>query len=663
MVSGSGGVSSGGVTRAGRRWGGGAVAGSRVVAGLAALCLVAAAARQALVPYLAEPAHPRNWFVAVVCCLLGPRVVAHAPRNAVGWLVLATGFCGAVAVGAGAWPGEPWVAWVGDWVWWPAYSLLPVLLLVFPNGRPPSRGWVVVLGVAAVGVVLPLVGIGWAAWADPVAFWRLAMRGTAERGAALVLTWVGFACFAVALLGGFASLVARLRRTAEPIQRRLLRWTVAGTAVGLLALVLELVSGSAWGAWLVVAAAFPAALVVAILRYGLYDIDLIIHRTLLYGLLGGGLVAIYTAIVLATTARAPAPADVAATVAVVVVLAPLHRALQRWLDHRLFGDGSDPYRALTEVGRRLARPARADALFPEVAESVGRALRLPYVALHLNEGSTTRLLADHGKSRGWPQYRVELRHGGVSVGELVAEARARDEGLSRRDRRLLDDLARQAAPAAHAARLTRALHRANERFERERKAELKRIDLDLHDTIGPSVAGIRNQVDAARRWVGDADPRVRRHLDAVVGDLESLSEQVRRLVRNARPLELSRGLVHAVRRQAERFSGEPAVSVTVEGDVDGIPPAVELAAYLITGEALKNAVDHANASTCRIHLRRDDELVLSVADDGDGVPPHPVPGLGLDSMRKRCEDLGGTFELERSAPGTRITARLPLPRN
>jgi two-component system, NarL family, sensor kinase len=641
------------------RWTG-AVAWSRLIAGVAAVCLAAAAVANAVLPDATQLSHPRNWFVAVTCCLLGLRVVAHARRNAVGWVVLAMGFCGAVAVGALVWPDEPWAAWVGNWVWWPGYSLLPVVMLVFPNGRPPSRWWWPVLGIAVLGVVLPAVGLGWASWSDPTSFWPDVRQGTARRGMAVPVAALGFVCFALALVAGLVSLVVRRHRAEQP-DRRLLSWTIAGAVAAMASLVLELWSGAVWGAWLVLASAFPVALLVAILWYGLYDITLIIHRTLLYGLVGAVLVAGYSGVVLITTAQVPTRTDVVATVVVVLALAPLYRLLQRTLDRWLYGDRADPYRALTELGRQLEHPLRPDELFPAVAKSIGETLKLPYVAVHLDDGPDSPPLTEYGRSRSWPQHRVALLHRGEKVGELVAEARAQDERLGRRDERLLDDLARQAAPAAHSARLARALRQANERFERERRDELHRIDRDLHDAIGPSVSGIRNQVEAARRMAGDADLHLSRRLHDAVTDLDSLTEQVRELVRNAHPLDLSRGLSHAVRRQAERFDGVLEVHVDVTGDLDGIPPAVESAAYRIVGEALKNVAEHANAITCRIHLRRDADLVeVGIADDGDGIAPDATSGVGLASMRKRCEDLGGTFTVEQSTRGTRITARLPL---
>ncbi|WP_189225488.1 sensor histidine kinase [Saccharothrix coeruleofusca] len=650
-------MSSGRTAGAGMRGIGGAVIGARLLAGGGAgLVLVAGAVHAASAT---TPAHPHNWITAIVHCLLGERLVAYARRNPVGWAVLAMGVCGAAATGVAAWPDQRWVVWVGSWVWWPTYSLLPVVLLLFPTGRPPGRWWWAAVLVAGVGVVLPPVGIGWASWAEPATFWEGVFGGTARRGVAVALSAFGFAAFAVALVAAVASLVVRWHR-ARGSQRRVVRWALVGALVVVPALVLELASGAAWGAWLMAAAAFPVAVVIVIVRHGLYDIELVLHRTLLYGLLGASLIGGYTAIAVATTTAVPTGGNVLATVAVVAALAPLHRLLQGALNRWLFGDRADPYRALVELGRTLAHPLRPNELLPTLAAWVGRALKLPYVAVHL-EGAESTPSAVHGRSCGGQRYQVELWHGGERTGVLVAEARARDERLTARERRLLEDMAGQAAPAAHAARLALALREADDRFERRRREDLHRISNDLHDTIGPSVVGIRKQVSAVLRAVDDADGRTRRRLADVVADLETLTDTVRRVSRHVQALDLRLGLVHAVCRQAERFDGEPAVRVVHAGRFDDIPPAVELAAFLVVSEALANVAHHAEAANCVIDLVRTPTwLRLVVTDDGRGMPERPTRGVGLVSMRERCQDLGGEFHVERASPGTRVTARIPL---
>jgi signal transduction histidine kinase len=636
----------------------GEVVASRLLAAVVAACLAAAAAALVGQPNLSDMSYPQNWVVAVVCCLLGLRVIAHTRRNAVGWVVLVMGVCGAVAVGAEAWPSEWWTAWIGTWVAWPSYSLLPVAILIFPTGRLLSAWWWPALAAGLLGVLLPLIGIGWASWTSPATFWEDVLRGSARRGLPLLLTVVGGIFFALSLLGAVIALVVRCFR-ATGNQRRLLLWTIFCTALMLPALAFDTV-GTGWWAWVVVATAFPVAAVIAILRYGLYDIDLLIHRTLLYGLLASVLIAVYAVVVVVATMLTPAQAHVIGTVVVVMALAPMHQALRARLDHWLYGDRADPYRALSRLGEQLENPLRPGEVFPAVAKSVREALKLPYVAICLDTSAQSQLLAEHGHTRHWPQLKVPMRHGGKQVGELVAEARAPEEGFGRRERRLLADLARQSAPAAQAARLAQDLQCADERFEREREEHLQQLTHDLHDGVGPGLTGIRMQVDAIRKLVGGADPRVDGQLDRAIKNLKSISSQVRELVSNVPPRDLHLGLLHAVRELAERFENSLTLNVTAHGEFDQVPGSVTLAAYRIIGEALTNVARHANANSCQIHLSRTEDLEVRIVDDGDGISPNVVPGVGLASMRKRCEDLGGQFIITSLSPGTEIMARFPL---
>ncbi|XVS61479.1 sensor histidine kinase [Actinosynnema sp. CA-299493] len=609
----------------------------------------------------APPSHPHSWFIAVVYCLLGERVVAHAQRNPVGWCLLATGVSGALAAGPTVLPDQRWLAWVSAWSWWPTYSLLPVVLLLFPTGRPPGRRWWAAIGVAAVGVLLPAIGLGWAAWGDPAEFWHQVFSGTARRGVPVAVAAIGFAAFAVALCAAMASLAVRGWRTPRGAQRRVVWWVLAGSLVFVPALGLELAFGEAWGAWLVAAGAFPVAVVIAIMRYGLYDIELILHRTLLYGFLGVLLIGVYSTVVLITTTRAPTEENVIATVVVVVSLAPLHKVLLRGVNRALYGAWSDPYRALVELGRTLAHPMRQHELLPAVVAWVGKGLKLPYVAVHLVDFPDSAPSAVHGAETGSDRHSVVLRHQGRKIGLLVAEARARGEAFGRRDVRLLEDMAGQAAPAVHSARMALALREADARFERERREELRRISNDLHDYIGPSVVGIGKQMGVALRTLERSDTRTRELIQEAVADLETLTGTVRRVVRNARALDLGPNLTQAVRRRAESFADEVEVQVTTAGELDDVPPVVGRAAFLITGEALLNVVRHAGASRCRISLNRTGSgLEVSVVDDGRGLPDELPFGIGLASMKERCKALGGTFTVDQLDPGTRVTAHIPF---
>lgn len=625
---------------------------SRLLAVVAVACLVVAATTQLLDLGAAAVAHPRHWIVAVACTMLGLRVVAHAPRNAVGWLILVMGLCSALTVGTHAMSGWFLPAWLSTWLWWPSCALLPVATLLFPSGRMTSARWVPVLVVAVLGLVLPMVGIGWGSWSSPATFWDGAVNDTVREGLPAAVTAVGVFCLFAGLVGSLCSLFARWLRAARD-ERRLLVWSVVSTALLTPTLFLEMVGpGTLWGAWAVVAAAFPAATLTAILWYGLYDIDLLVHRSVLFGLLTLFLAVAYTVTVVVFTSP-PTSGHVVGTVAVVLLLAPLHRRLRARLDRWLFGDRADPYRALSRLGEQLENLLQPDEVFKAIARSVGSALKLPYVAVQVDS-----LRATSGVSRQWPQLTFPLRYDGDDMGALVVEARAPEEGFGRSERRLLVDLARQAALAARSARLAKELQRAGE----EHVEDLVYITGEVHDNVAPGVAAVRLQVDALRRTIFCADRHLGRKLGQIVEDLTVVLGEIRHVVRAVRPHGLHAGLVETVRRRAAKFENQDlTVTITPVGMLDRLPASVEDEAYRIVSAALSNVAEHANASACEVRLvQRAGQLEIDIVDDGAGIPPDALPGVGLESMRRRCEKRGGSFGIERLPRGTRIVAVLPV---
>jgi two-component system, NarL family, sensor kinase len=627
---------------------------SRLLATMAAACLLAVVVAQVLNLGPEQATRPRDWVVAVVCCLLGVRIVAHTRHHVVGWLILAMGLSAALTVGVQVFS-APLLTWLGTWVWWPSYALLPVTTLVFPNGRLLSARWWPVLVACVLGVLLPSVGIGIASWPAPATFWSEVVDGTADRGFPLLITVVGILLAFAGLIGSLVSLVVRWRR-ADPDQRPLRLWTAGCTALLIPAWFFDFV-GATWGMW-VFAAAFPIVVILAILWYGLYDIELLIHRFLFYGLLIVILAAAYLLVVVAFTSSLPTQANVVGTVAVALALGPLHRQLRRLVDRWLYGDRSDPYRALTQLGERLANPLPPDKVLSEVASTIGASLKLPYVAIQEGPPTQPRLLATHGRSHSWQQLTFPLEHDGRPVGTLVAEVRAPDEHLGRGERNLLTALARQVALAIRSAQLAEELRRASE----EREEDLVNLTDELHDAVGPSVEGIRLQADALRRSIDNTLTQAISKLDHIVNDLTTVSADVRDLSRNLRPRELRSGLLSAVCARAAQFEhGGLHVRVHSAGTFEGLPDGVERAAYRIVSEALTNVERYARATSCDVQLTHDTEgLEVSVVDDGKGIGPQAVKGKGMESMRRRCERRGGSFQIVSSSRGTRVLAYLPL---
>ncbi|MCP2198390.1 Histidine kinase-, DNA gyrase B-, and HSP90-like ATPase [Lentzea flava] len=604
-----------------------------VIGALVAACVLFAVVHTAVTGAIS---HPRNWLIAIAFTLLGVRVIGHVRKSAVGWL-LVMGLFGGIAIAvAGQAPDHP-ARWVEAWVWWPTYALLPAVALVFPNGKPLSNRWWIAIGASLLSAVLGTAGLAWGSWGDPTGF-----HHGGGPAAAKTITAIAVIAAGIAVVAGVVSLVLRWRK-AEGDERRLLVWAVALLALAVAATVVETTDGHV--AWIVGVLAFPAAAVIAIVRYGLYDISLLIHRSVLYGSLTVVLLLVYMGVMLAGGQLFTGEAEVIGVVAAGLVFAPIRSWLQGKLDRWLFGARTDPYAALSTLSEKLER---SQDVLPTVAATVAESLKLPYVAIR--GGS---VLAEHGRSRGWPQLRFPMTYRGSSVGDLVVEPRAPDERLSDRELSLLVDLARSTAPAAQSIKLTADLQLARERLVRAREEERLRLRRDLHDGVGPALVGIRLQLKALRRSVGDV-------LDPVLADVDTTAGEVRRLVDGLRPPILDQGLALAVRDEAARFNGELTVRVDAE-EIDGLSAAVEVAAYRIVAEALTNTARHSGASTCTITVRQDGDLVVEIVDDGRGVAADARPGVGLDSMRERCAELGGSCTVGPAQPhGTRVVARIPL---
>jgi signal transduction histidine kinase len=260
---------------------------------------------------------------------------------------------------------------------------------------------------------------------------------------------------------------------------------------------------------------------------------------------------------------------------------------------------------------------------------------------------------------------VPLVYQQEQVGRLLVSPRAPGERFTGVERRLLDDLAGQVALVASAVRLTVDLQHARERLVLGREEERRRLHRDLHDGLGPTLAGVVLGLDGVRRALGGDQVAVQQLVDRLKADVQAAVADTRRLVYELRPPALDElGLVAALRKQAASLGLDgQGIQVQVEAPdrLDGLPAAVEVAAYRIALEALTNARRHAQAHRCQVRLALDDGLRIEVRDDGRGLPADPADGVGLASMRERAGELGGWCEIE-PAPngGTSVRAWLPV---
>jgi two-component system NarL family sensor kinase len=609
---------------------------------------------------------------------LGGLIVWRRPRLTLGWLMLAVGLSNAASTAADTWattalvtspgslPGGTWAYWFAGWAWVPGY-LLPVtsLLLLFPTGRVPSSRWRPLGWLAALTVVVATVG--WALtpyedqdFAPHPAFGEMTSPLSVPGAGALVA--VSLPAFLLGALGCLASLAVRWRSARGP-ERTPLLWVLVAGGTTLLLFGAALSLGS-YVPGLVAAAMvpLPAAITVAVLRQGLWQIDLLLSRTMVYAGLTVVILVAYAALVAGAGLALGDLGDgerLLALVAAAVATQPVHGRLQRGVNRMLFADRDEPWAAVDRLAERL-EGAQHDVV-PTVVLTVTRALRLPWAAID----APGRPRVQHG-SPGPVEVAVPLLHRGREVGTLRVSPRVGESGLGGRERDLLDRLARHAAVATHAAALQEDLQHSRERLVLSREEERRRLRRDLHDDLGPALSAAAMKLEAAGVLV-DTDPgRARTMLARAEEALRASVADVRRIVDDLRPPSLDGlGLVGALREALDQFEGGPiALTLRVDPEVaalDGMPAAVEVAAYRIAAEAVNNAVRHARPGTVSVALSlADGDLVVDVADDGSGLTEELEVGVGLESMHERAAELGGSCSLTSGPDGTRVVARLPL---
>ncbi len=619
---------------------------------------------------------------AIVFPAVGALIVSRHPRNALGWLFclmgLSSGLSGlaleyatyALVVRPDSLPGAVTAAWLDTWVGMPGFVSLALIPLLFPDGRPPSRRWWPIVWAAGAAIVMGTVSFalmpgpldGYPSVNNP-----FGIEGA--KGAFEVLLSVGVLVIVVTLFAGIVSLVVRYRRS-RGAERQQLKWFTYATAVIPLALLGNtLFPDLAWLIGGVGVACIPVAIGIAILKYRLYDIDLVINRTLVYGALTAIVVGLYVLIVggLGTLlqARGDLLVSLLATGVVAVLFAPLRDRLQRGVNRLMYGERDDPYAVISRLGQRLKVTDAPEAVLPTIVETVEEALKLPHAAIALKrDDDTFEAVAARGHPKG-ESLVLPLSYGTETIGQLILSPRAPGEPFGPADKRLLDDLARHAEAAAYAVRLAADLQRSRERLVNAREEERRRLRRDLHDGLGPQLATLTLKLDAARNLLSQEEPAA---ADALLAELKAQTQaaisDIRRLVYDLRPPALDElGLIAAIREQATSYS-QNGLNVSVEAPehLPPLPAAVEVAAYRITQEALTNVVRHARARTCRIRISFGNELRLEINDDGIGLPEGPRAGVGLSSIRERAAELGGTCEVEPApASGTRVLTRLPLP--
>jgi signal transduction histidine kinase len=650
--------------------------------------------------------------LSLVFPAVGAIIASRLPTNPIGWIFCGVGllytmqrFTQAYADYAllvnFAFPGGEYMAWFSRLVDVTGLVLAGVfVMLLFPDGSLPSRRWRIVAWTAVCGVVLTALyaafypdDVGTAAHVQNPFGWVGVIGGALTTYDFLNASGlIGETLLLTSSLAAICSVALRLHR-AWGDERQQLKWFFYAAvpaalcfSIVLLSFVVVDYTQLLFGTplipfWLnyfdsiLYVAAFALLVVpiftyIAIVRHHLYDIDVVINRTLVYGALSACVVGIYVLAVVALGALFQAqgnlPVSLLATALVAVLFQPLRSRLQRGVNRLMYGERDDPYAVISRLGRRLEATLAPEVVLPTLVETIAQALKLPYAAILLNEGEGFRTAATYGSPLGEPET-LPLVYQREEIGRLVLSPRAPGETFSDADRSLLEDLARQAEVAVHAVTLTTDLQHSRERLVATREEERRRLRRDLHDSLGAQLAGLNVQAGALRRLI-PTDPDAADELVVELRDeLHSAIADIRRLAYDLRPPALDDlGLAEALRRLAERYGSEAeqlSVLVEVPQDLPDLPAAVEVAVYRITQEALTNVSRHARARTCVVRLAMDEDVALEIVDDGIGIPAQRSAGVGLSSMHERASELGGSCVVQ-SVPngGTQVLVRLPLPK-
>jgi two-component system, NarL family, sensor kinase len=599
--------------------------------------------------------------------------VAWLTRNVVGPLLIAAGLCHLISAAAtmmavfglnADWPtfvirvlstfsNGPWQLGIG--------LLFPLALLLFPDGRLPSRKW------------------AWVAWLIVVSGASQAVTGVLSDGSSFSdsteadsILSIGLELSeSVVLIAGIASdaayllvigaLVWRFIRGDERTRRQVM-WLILAMLIIIALNAERFVTGDGPILLLLSAVLIPIALAIAIVRYQLFDIRVVLSRTLLYGLTIGLVIAIYIGVVAGLTLLVPSNAQrsvsVAAAIVVAFLFAPLRSLVQRMINRAFYGTRSDPARTASRIGEGL----RHDDDLPGVLEQTRSALRLPWISLCGEPGGND--LATAGTPEESPSAELPLSYRDEQVGTLIIGLRRGERGLHEADRRTLELIATPLAVALHATALSDQVQQARTATVEAAAAERVRLQRELHDGVGPILTSAAFQADAASNLIHSDPAGAERLLDEIRRELRGAIDDVRRVVYGLRPIELDNaGLVGAIRQRLAGLPAAEAGQINVEMDLpDKLPalsPAVELAAYRIASEAINNALTHSAGRRCLVKITANGTLAVTVRDDGK-PPTSWTPGVGLRSILERAEELGGTAAAGPTSDGWEVRARLPL---
>jgi signal transduction histidine kinase len=635
--------------------------------------------------------------------IVGIMILARQPRNRIGWILLAIGIgwslplgdFGDFAYGRGI-PGGLALIALGAPTWAPPIGLMGTsLLLRFPDGKLPSPRWRKVEWIAWVAITVTVLAIiltpgnladeGYPNLQNP-----LAIQGLKPMEA---LLFPFIVAIPITIIASAVSLVMRFRRSSGS-ERLQIKWLSAAAATVAVIYLTAMVSSisTSWSStaptwvrviqnWAVLSfLLIPVAIGFAVLKYHLYDIDVVINKALVYGALAAFITAVYVGIVVGVGSAVGSKRNLAlsilATALVAVGFQPVRERVQRLANRLVYGERATPYEVLSEFSGRMAHAYATEDLLPRMARIVAQGTGAAQVAIWLQVGP------DLGREASWPDERSAgnlgnpvLRGDGVTVdgaddaatvrhrGELlgvIAVAKGPGETIKPAESKLLEDLASQAGLVLRNVRLIEELRTSRQRLVRAQDEERRRLERNLHDGAQQRLVSIALVLRMARHNLAqDGDPKVGETIDQAAEQLQLALQELRELARGIHPAILTeRGLGPALQSLAERS----VVPATVESLLNGrLPPDVEATAYFVVSEALANVGKYSQATAVTVRAAdQDGELLIEVADDGIGGAD-ASRGSGLRGLADRVAAVDGSLEIV-SPPGqgTRLLMTVPV---
>jgi signal transduction histidine kinase len=637
--------------------------------------------------------------------IVGALVASRRPDNVVGWLLCSVGLLSgleaiisaygywAIIYHPGSLPGGDVALWIGQVTWLPSIPLgTSLFFLLFPDGALPSPRWRPMLWLTIAGAILGALGAG----VLPTIYAVESLPNPVYAAPAPIGDWligIGFIAVIVGLVASGIGLFLRYRRS-DPEIRQQIKW-FAYAAVATLVIVLPsqlsdhpsaLLSAMGAGA----AALIPLSIGIAVLRHRLYDIDLVIRKTLIYGVLAGFITALYIGIVvgIGTLVGRGGEHDlwlsVAATAAVAVLFQPVRERVNRVANRLIFGKRATPYEVLTAFSERLGGAYADEDVLSRMSRLVGEGIGAERAEVWLRVGDELRAAATWPAQdrAARPSVRLSdgampdlpgsdatypIEHRGELLGAL-AVTKPPAEPLTPSDVRLVADLAAQAGLVVRNVRLTEELRarledltRAQRRLVTAQDEERRRIERNIHDGAQQQLVALAVKLRLADSLVGRDDQKAHTLLGDLKDEVSDALEDLRDLARGVYPpLLADKGLAAALDAQARKAAVPTAV------DADGVgrfSQDVEATVYFSCLEALQNVAKYSEANAASVRLRsHEGHLQFVISDDGRGFDPKATGyGTGLQGIADRLAAIGGTVEV-RSAPGmgTSLTGRIPV---